>query len=191
MRLLSPARGPVTAALVLALLAGPPAASADLRISDFDVFLNDNEVTIHFVLLGAVPPSFAEGIQSGIPTQYRYTVELWQYNRLWRDSLLIRKVIVRQLDYNVVAKEFKVTTLRGETRPPHLTRELHDAQRVISEVRGVKLTPATAVDPNEILYVRVQAEAALNGEHTWVGRMSGTAEQASRQSEYRTIFRRQ
>ena len=191
MRLLSPARGPVAVLAVLALLAGPPAASADLRISDFDVFLNDHEVTIHFVLLGAVPPSFAEGIQSGIPTQYRYTVELWQYNRLWRDSLLTRKVVERQLDYNVVAKEFKVTTLRGETRPPYLTRELHDAQRVISEVRGVKLTPATAVDPNEILYVRVQAEAALNGEHTWVGRMSGTAEQTSRQSEYRTIFRRQ
>ena len=191
MRLLSPARGPVAVLAVLALLAGPPAASADLRISDFDVFLNDHEVTIHFVLLGAVPPSFAEGIQSGIPTQYRYTVELWQYNRLWRDSLLIRKVIERQLDYNVVAKEFKVTTLRGEAGQPYLTRELHDAQRVISEVRGVKLTPATAVDPNEILYVRVQAEAALNGEHTWVGRVSGTAEQTSRQSEYRTIFRRQ
>lgn len=191
MRLLSPARGPVAVLAVLALLVGPPAASADLRISDFDVFLNDHEVTVHFVLLDAVPSSFTEGIRSGIPTQYRYTVELWQYNRLWRDSLLIRKVIERQLDYNVVAKEFKVTTLRGETRQPYLTRELHDAQRVISEVRGVKLTPATAVDPNEILYVRVQAETALNGEHTWVGRMSGTAEQTARQSEYRTIFRRQ
>ena len=191
MRLLSPARGPVAAALVLALSLGPPAASADLRISDFDVFLNDHEVTVHFVLLDAVPFAFTEGIRSGIPTQYRYTVELWQYNRLWPDSLLIRKVIERQLDYNVVAKEFKVTALRGETRQPYLTRELHDAQRVISEVRGVKLTPATAVDPKEILYVRVQAEAALNGEHTWVGRMSGTAEQTARQSEYRTIFRRQ
>lgn len=191
MRLLSPAQGPVAVLVVLALLLGPPAASADLRISDFDVFLNDHEVTVHFVLLDAVPSSFTEGIRSGIPTQYRYTVELWQYNRLWRDSLLLRKVIERQLDYNVVAKEFKVTTLRGETRQPYLTRELHDAQRVISEVRGVKLTPATAVDPNEILYVRVQAEAALNGEHTWVGRMSGTAEQTARQSEYRTIFRRQ
>jgi len=191
MRLLSPAQGPVAVLVVLALLLGPPAASADLRISDFDVFLNDHEVTIHFVLLDAVPASFTDGIRSGIPTQYRYTVELWQYNRLWRDSLLIRKVIERQLDYNVVAKEFKVTALRGETRQPYLTRELHDAQRVISEVRGVKLTPATAVDPNEILYVRVQAEAALNGEHTWVGRMSGTAEQTARQSEYRTIFRRQ
>lgn len=191
MRLLTPACGRVAATLVLALLAGPPAASADLRIGDLDVFLNDHEVTIHFVLLGAVPPSFTEGIQSGIPTQYRYTVELWQYNRLWRDSLLIRKVIERQLDYNVVAKEFKVTTLRGEARQAYVTREMQDAQRVISEVRGVKLTPAAAVDPNEILYVRVLAEAALNGEHTWVGRMSGTAEQTSLQSEYRTIFRRQ
>src|SRR5262245_20199524 len=114
MRLPSPVRGPVAVLAVLALAVGAPTAWADLRIGDLDVFLNDHEVTIHFVLLGAVPPSFTDGIRSGIPTQYRYTVELWQYNRLWRDSLLIRKVIERQLDYNVVAKEFKVTALRGE-----------------------------------------------------------------------------
>src|SRR5207245_10726556 len=43
-------------------------ARAELRISDLDVFLNDQEVTVHVVLLGAVPDAFQEGIQGGIPT---------------------------------------------------------------------------------------------------------------------------
>jgi len=37
----------------------------------------------------------------------------------------------------------------------------------------------------------VLAEAALNGENTFVTRMEGTAEQTVRQSEYRTIQRMQ
>src|SRR5574341_1100262 len=116
-------------AAALALAVAPP-ASAELRISDLVVFLNDHEVTVHVVLLGAVPDAFQEGIQSGIPAHVRYTVELWQYNRSWRDQLLTTRVIERALVYNVVTKEFKVVSLKGETRPVHITRDVRDAQRV-------------------------------------------------------------
>jgi cytochrome c-type biogenesis protein CcmE len=46
------------AALVLALAAP---ARADLRISELEVFLNDHEVTVHVVLLGALPDGVREG----------------------------------------------------------------------------------------------------------------------------------
>ncbi len=178
--------------LVLALvLATATRASAELRISDLDVFLNDQEITVHVVVVGAIPPAVAEGIQSGIPTHLRFTVELWQYNRFWRDRLLTTRVVERQLEYNVVSKEYKVASVKGETRPQYTTRELRDAQRVISELRGLKLAKAGSLDPTEVFYVRVRAEAALAGENTFFTRMAGTAEDAFRQSEYRTIMRAQ
>jgi hypothetical protein len=177
-----------TALAALIMVIATP-AGADLRIGDLDVFLNDHELTVNVALLGAIGPAFHEGIQSGIPSHVRYTVELWQYNRYWRDSRLLTKVVERQLAYNVVTKEYKVTTLKGETREPHVTRDLRDAQRVLSEVRGLKLTPAGEMDPAEVIYVRVHAEAALNGENSFVTRMAGTAEQAVRQSDYRTMLR--
>lgn len=176
----------VAAALVLGEAAP---ARAELRISDLDVFLNDHEVTVHVVLLGAVLPTFPEGLQSGLPAHVRYTVELWQYNRLWVDRLLTTKVVERQLAYNVVTKEFKVTAVKGEARAPYATRELRDAQRVLSEVRGLKLTPAGSLDPEGVIYVRVHAEASLGGENTLLTRMTGTAERVSRQSDYRTLTR--
>ncbi|PYM28570.1 MAG: hypothetical protein DMD80_11700 [Candidatus Rokuibacteriota bacterium] len=179
------------AALALLLLAGAAPARADLRISDLDIYLNDHEVTVRVVLLDAIPPTFHEGLQSGIPTHVRFTIELWQYNRLWRDSLVRSVTIERQLAYNAVSKEYKVIALKGETHPAYGTRDLRDAQRVFSEVRALKLGPAAALNPTEIFYVRVQAEAALNGENTFVTRMAGTAEQTERQSEYRTIQRMQ
>lgn len=192
MRVPDPARGLIVAtALALLLLADAAPTRADLRISDLDIYLNDHEVTVHVVLLDAIPATFNEGIQSGIPAHVRYTVELWQYNRMWRDSLLLSRVIERQLAYNVVTKEFKVVAVRGETRPAHTTRDMRDAQRVLSEIRGLKLTPATALDAAEVFYVRVYAEAALNGDNTFMTRMAGTAEQTTRQSDYRTILRSQ
>jgi hypothetical protein len=174
-------------AALIVVVAAP--AGADLRISDLDVFLNDHELTVNVAVLGAIGPAFQEGVQSGIPTHVRYTVELWQYNRYWRDSRLLSKVVERQLAYNVVTKEYKVTTLKGETRSPHVTRDLRDAQRVLSEVRGLKLSPIGAVDPAEVIYVRVHAESSLNGENSIVTRMAGTAEQVMRQSDYRTMQR--
>jgi hypothetical protein len=164
-------------------------ARAELRISDLDVFLNDQEVTVHVVLLGAVPDAFQEAIQGGIPTHVRFTVELWQYNRYWPDQQLLTKVVERSLVYNVVTKEFRVASLKGETRPVHITRDVRDAQRVLSELRGLKMTPASALGASAVIYVRVNAEAALNGENTFFARMAGTAEQTFRQSAYRTIRR--
>ena len=177
-----------TALMVLVLAAATP-AGADLRISDLDVFLNDHELTVNVALLGAVPAAFQEGIQSGIPAHIRYTIELWQYNRYWRDVLLLARVVERQLAYNVVTKEYKVTSVKGETRAPLVTRDQRDAQRVLSDLRGLKLTPAGAMNAADVIYVRVHAEAALNGENSFVTRMAGTAEETRRQSEYRTIMR--
>lgn len=179
------------AALALLLMTGAAPAGADLRISDLDIYLNDHEVTVRVVLLDAIPPGFHEGLQSGIPTHVRFTIELWQYNRLWRDQLVRSVLIERQLAYNTVTKEYKVITTKGETYPPYATRDLRDAQRVFSEVRALKLGPASALNPTEVFYIRVFAEAALNGENTFVTRMAGTAEQTERQSEYRTIQRMQ
>jgi hypothetical protein len=177
-----------TALTVLALAAAAP-VGADLRISDLDVFLNDHELTVNVSLLSVVPPPFEEGVQSGIPTHIRYTVELWQYNRYWRDIRLLAKVVERQLTYNVVTKEYRVTSLKGETRAPHVTRDQRDAHRVLSELRGLKLVPAATMNPTDVIYVRVHAESALNGENSLVARMAGTAEETSRQSDYRTIRR--
>ena len=179
----------VAAALALWLLAEATPARADLRVSDLEIYLNDHDVTVHVVLLGTIPPTFHEGLHSGIPAHVRYTIELWQYNRLWRDALIRSVTIERQLAYNVVTKEYKVVALKGESRPAHGTRDLRDAQRVLSEVRGLKLGPASRLDPAEIFYVRVHAESALNGENTFVSRMSGTAEQTTHQSDFRTIQR--
>jgi hypothetical protein len=179
---------PQVLTLWLVLAAANPVA-AELRVGDLDVFLNDHDVTVRVVLLGVIPPAFHEGLHSGIAAHARFTVELWRYSRLWPDRLVMAKNVERSITYNVVTKEYRVTSLKGETRPPYVTRELRDAQRVLSEIGYLKLLPASTLDPDGVFYLRVQADASLNGENTFLARMAGTAEQTIRQSDYYTLSR--
>jgi hypothetical protein len=176
----------VAAAFWLAVAAP---TGAELRLSDLAVYLNDHEVTVHVVAVGALPPSFYDSIQSGIPAHIRITAELWQYNRGWRDRLLTTRVVERTLTYNVVTQEYRITFLKGEALPMYTTRDLRDAQRVFSEVRAVKLSPAADLNPDAVIYVRVRAESALNGENTFLTRLAGGAEYTVLQSDYRTLRR--
>jgi hypothetical protein len=168
--------GAVLGAFLAFVLVAAPAAG-ELRVTDLGVYLNDYDVTVQMVVIGTVPPTFTESLQGGVPAHVRFTVELWHVRRLWPDRRLLVRTIERQLQYDVLTREFKVVSVSGETREPHSTRDLRDAQRVLSELRGLKLAPVSQLDPNALFYVRVRAETALKGENTFLTRIYGESEE--------------
>ena len=165
------------AALLLAVEAGPRSAGAEVRISNLSVFLNDYDVTVSVVLFDAVPDALHESIHTGIPAHVRYYVELWQYTKMGVDRRLQARTVERQLTYNVLTKEYKVVSLKGETREPILTKDLREAQRVISELRVGQLAPVAALDKQDLYYVRVRSDVSLGGVNSWFARMTGEAEE--------------
>jgi hypothetical protein len=165
-----------TLALGLLLAAAP--VLAELRFSDRpEVFLNDHELTVQAVLLGAIPPAFYEHLHSGVTTHIRFYVEFWQYSRFWISQRLQIRMVERQLTYNVVTKEYRVAAAAGEQREPYVTKDLREAQRVASEIRGIKLGQSASLDPGELYYVRVRADVSLGGANTFLTRMTGQAEE--------------
>lgn len=154
----------------------PVPATADLQITNLTVYLNDLDLTVQAVLLEAIPDSFHESLKSGIPMDVRFFVELWQYNRFWMDHLIKKYTIERQLAYNVLTKEYKVVST-GEQGEPYLTKQLREAQRILSDLRGVKLVSAGSLDPQELFYVRMRAEVSVGGANTFFARLFGDAEE--------------
>jgi hypothetical protein len=174
----SPALGlSLLGALLLASVMAPARAAADVRISNLSVFLNDYDVTVTVVLFGAIPDSLHESIHTGIAAHVRYYVELWQYARMGVDRRLQVRMVERQLTYNVLTKEYKITALKGETREPILTKDLREAQRMISELRVGQLAPVVALDRQELYYVRARSDVSLGGVNSWFARMTGEAEE--------------
>jgi len=150
---------------------------AELRISDLSVFLNDFDVTVNVVLLGALSETMRESLHSGIATHVRLHVELWQQNRVFADRRIQARTIERQLTYNVLTKEYKVVPLSGEQREPYVTKDLREAQRVVSEARVHNLAPATSLSRFELYYVRVRSDVSQGGVNSWIARFAGDAEE--------------
>src|SRR5689334_681158 len=169
--------GSLFGALLLAPPSGPGPVGAAVRISNLSVFLNGYDVTVTVVLFGAVADSLHESIHTGIAAHVRYYVELWQYARLGVDRRLQARTVERQLTYHVLTKEYKVAALKGETREPFLTKDLREAQRVISELRVGQLAPVAALDKQDLYYVRVRSDVSLGGVNSWFARMTGEAEE--------------
>jgi hypothetical protein len=165
----------VVGALAGLLLVGATPAGAEIRIGNLSVFFNDFDMTVQVVLLGAIPASLHDSLHSGVPTHVRYHVELWQYSRFWVERLIQSRTVERQITYNVLTKEYRVAVLNGEQREPYLTKNLREAQRVLSDLRVSRLAPGTALDSRELYYVRVRADVSLNGQNSWVARMAGDA----------------
>lgn len=163
--------------LLAAVLLGAPDAEAEVRISNLAVFLNDYDVTVTVVLFDAVPSALHESIHTGIAAHVRYYVELWQHTRMGVDRRLQARMVERQLTYNVLTKEYKVAPVKGEQREPLLTKDLREAQRVISELRVGQLAPVAALDKQELYYVRVRSDVSLGGVNSWFARMTGEAEE--------------
>jgi hypothetical protein len=180
----------VTAWLIGAAL--PAGADAELRISHLSVFVNDADVTVRVVLLGALPDGVLERLHSGFPTHVRLDVELWQHNRFLADRRLQTRSIERQITYDLLTREYKVLSLAGEQREPYLTKDLRDAQRAVSEVRVVNLAPAGSLSPRGLYYVRVRSDVTQGGVNSWLARLTGDAEETAwLQSTLLTVTRSQ
>jgi hypothetical protein len=173
----APFRSAFLVVVAVSVLTATAPAHAELRISNLSVFLNDYEVTVRVVLLGAIPSGIYEGLHTGIPAHVRLRVELWQYNRVLPDRRTQSRTVERQIMYNVLTKEYKVTSLRGEHREPYLTKDLREAQRVISEFRVGSLIPAASLNAKELYYIRVHSDVSRNGVNSWVARFAGEAEE--------------
>jgi hypothetical protein len=167
-----PARIPAVALGLLLLVAGTASAvPPPLRISNLSVTNSDGMLLVSLVLLGAMPDGIVEGLGTGIPASVRFQLELWQYNSWWVDRRVVAKLVERQVLYDVLTKEFRVAAVQGEEREPYVTRDVWEAERVLSELRAFKLTQMTHLNLDELYYVRVRAEVRSGAPDASVSRI--------------------
>ncbi len=148
----------MAAALGPILLLAPPGWAGPFRISNLVVTNSDKTVLVHAVLLGSLPGEVVEGLTTGIPAAVRFQVELWQYNAWWVDRRIAAKIVERQVVYDVLTKEYRVSALQGEERELYVTRELWEAERVLSQIRALRVVPISTLRAEDLYYVRVRAD---------------------------------
>ncbi len=134
-----------------------PGWAGPLRIANLGVTDSDKTLLVSMVLLGSLPEGVVEGLGTGIPATVRFQVELRQFNSWWFDRRIVAKILERQVVYDVLTKEYRVSAVQGEEREPYVTRDIWEAERVLSEVRGLRLVPIARLKSQDLYYVRARA----------------------------------
>jgi hypothetical protein len=186
--------GLLAAALGLLLATGAAlGAGGPFRISNLLVTNSDSTLLVGLVLLGAMPDGIVEGLGTGIPATVRYQIELWQYNPWWVDRRVVAKLVERQVVYDVLTKEFRVSPVQGEEREPYVTRDVWEAERVLSEIRAFKMTSLGHLNLDDLYYVRARAEVRSGAPDSSVSRLmpfvSSRAETSWEQTPLLTLRR--
>lgn len=144
--------------LALPSIRSSPALAADARMANLLVTNNDGNLEIQAVLIGAMPSSLIEELNTGMAATFRFYVELWEYRRFWADKRLATKVVERSVKYDVLTKEFRVIPTKGEEKEAFVSKDFWEVQRVASELRAVKMAPFSTLKGSDLYYVRIRGE---------------------------------
>ena len=95
--------------LTLLLLTAPLALArpTDPRVENLAATAAGSKVSVHFALTGAFQrPQLLEGLQSGVPTRFTYTVEIFRDRPNWFDEGIARARIEVICTFNSVTREY-------------------------------------------------------------------------------------
>ena len=183
----------LAAALGLVSLPAAPGWAGPLRISNLVVTNSDKTLLVSMVLLGSLPEGVVEGLGTGIPATVRFQVELRQYSPWWVDRRVAAKILERQVVYDVLTKEYRVSAVQGEEREPYVTRDIWEAERVLSEIRGFRLVPIASLKSQDLYYVRARADVRSGAPDSSISKImpfwSSRIETAWEQSPLLTVGR--
>ena len=92
---------------ILFYLLGIAAFAADPRIDDLTASAANGKISVHFALLNAFDrPQTIQGLESGVPTNFTYIIEIYRDRPNWFDEGIDRSRIEVIATFNSVTREY-------------------------------------------------------------------------------------
>ena len=144
---------------VLGLVLGLSAAAADAAITRPRVEVEGNRALVSFALEGAVDEAFLERVHSGLPTGFRYRLELLKDRKRWYDRPLAETTLQVVAMYDAVSREYLVNRkLDGKLVESRTVSDVADLERELTRVDALPAFHLDGLPRSWRLLVRVRAE---------------------------------
>jgi len=136
----------------------PSVYGEDGRIADLSVTFSQGNILVSARLERGVHLNFEEDIHNGIQKDLFYYVLLKRRQTLWMDEEVLSRTIKHTIKYDILKKQYRVITRIEQTPQEQKVEHYEELRRLISEIKNVKITPISFLDPNETYYISVKAE---------------------------------
>lgn len=156
------------AAVLLALLVAVPLFAADAKIENLQATAAHDKVTVSFSLSGVFTNGeIAQTLQSGAPTSFSYSVEIFRDRPNWFDEDVGRATLDVICTFNSVTREYLLNYRRDRKLVRSQTfTDLHALERAMTEIAEPDLFEIGGRKPYK-LKVRVRADL-MRGWVFWV-----------------------
>ncbi|MEW6379368.1 MAG: DUF4390 domain-containing protein [bacterium] len=151
----------MAALFLLLLLPGthPPAWAFKAEIVDFTITRGKDYIYIDAQVKGAFTSGINEAIASGIPTTFRYYLELVSPRQFWFDKKPYKRLIQHKVEYDTLKKEYQVTLDDGIAPQVRITRDEREMKKWMAGLESFKFLPSQELLPaNRNYMVRLKAE---------------------------------
>jgi hypothetical protein len=85
-----------------------------------------------------------------------FSVALYQLNPFWFDKKITHQTATNTLKYNPLKKEYRLMH-SWNSGPPMVVTDLGQAEKLLTEVRDLKVVPLARLEKNRNYQIRVQA----------------------------------
>lgn len=115
----------------------------------------------HLILFGVVNNGYTEemisGLQSGIPIQFSFYVELYQKLSREEGELVAHQEFRHRMSYDTLKDSYTIEL--GEANSKRLsTANLEEAKRLMSEINGLQVVHLDKLIPDKQYHLRIRAE---------------------------------
>lgn len=134
-----------------------PGMAKEVRLTDFAVTNNRDDLLIFFKVKGAFKKEMVEAIQNGIPTTFSFFIQLEQDRPLWFKKIIAEKQITHAIKYNNLKNEYVVKRSWDDNKPI-TTGSFEQAKILMSEIKSLRVTALANLEKSEHYQIRAKAE---------------------------------
>ena len=149
----------ISGLLAASLLAFATNPSARAHLVDLEVGLDGNQVLVGFELRNGFDDKLLERIQSGLPSGFLYTLELYRDHKRWFDNRLDRTRLSVVAMYNAVSREYLVNYKQNGTLVESRTvREIDELEQAMTTFDSLPVFVLDDLPASWRLLVRLRAD---------------------------------
>ncbi len=142
--------------IVLFLLTGWAFASG-AELANIVVRNSADELLIDITLKGVFTEEMKAALTKGIPVDIAFSISLFEAHNFWFDKKMISKTAIHQIRFDTLKKEYKIWR-SWEKRGFRVEIDSEEAQRILSEIKGLKVIPLKRLEKGVHYQLRIKSE---------------------------------
>ena len=131
--------------------------SNDAKLTDIIVTNTRDDLLLFLSVEGAFTTKMKEAILSGVPASFSFYIKLDQKRDLWLNKNIIDIKLTHTIKFNNLKKEFVINRSWIKNKPI-ITKSFLEAQKLISEIDGLKLVSLDVLEKGKRYRIRAKAK---------------------------------